>query len=239
MQANLERLVRKVAGYLRMGRKFVCAALVVVWPVSVMADDSGAAILHHDGGAFLNGNSAPLSTAIFPYDMVQTRGQHQATINLAGSAITVGPETVVQFENDELVLDHGTLLVNTSRGMKVRVGCITMLPAKPEWTQYDVIDIDGKITVAARKSDVNIESRSSIAHAARPSEQIQRVTVREGEQKTREEGCGAGQSSPSQIAAKAATLNSRLAREIGVVGIGVGVCLIVCRTDNPVSPSRP
>ena len=118
---------------------------------------------------------------------MQTPPQHEATINAAGSAITVEPETLVQFEGDEIILDHGTVLVGTSGRLRVRVGCITVTPATASWTQYDVTDVDGKVTVAARKSDVNIDSRGSKLQAARPDGRGQTVSVREGEQKTREE----------------------------------------------------
>jgi hypothetical protein len=222
-----------------MGRKFVCAALAVVLPVSLMAEDSGAAILRHDGGALRNGNPAPSGTAILPNDTVQTPPLHDATITIAGSAITVGPETLVQFQEDELVLEHGTLQVNTSRSLKVRVGCITVVPVIAAWTQYDVTDVNGKVTVAARKSDVNIDSRGSKLQPARSRGRSQQVTVREGEQKTREEHCGNAPNSPDYIAAKGAILNSPYLKWPVVAAIGGVTCWIVCNTDNPVSPSVP
>ena len=204
-----------------------------------MADDSGAAMLHHDGGALLNGNPAPASIAIFANDTVETRAQQQATINAAGSSVMLQPETLVQFEGDELILDHGTLLVSTSRGLRVRVGCITVTPATGEWTQYDVTDIDGKVKVAARKRDVNIDARGSKLQSARSGGQSQRVSVREGEQKTREEQCGVAPRSPGHIAAKGAILNSPWVIGSSAAAIVVGTCLILCHGDDPVSPSVP
>lgn len=186
-----------------MGRKFVCAALAVVLPVSLMADDSSAAMLHHNGGTLLNGNPAPPSSAIFPNDTVQTQPQHEATINATGSAVTVEPETLVQFEGDEIILDHGTVLVGTSRSLKVRVGCIIVIPATALWTQYDVTDVDGRVIVAARKSDVNIESRGSKLQSGRPGGRGEPVSVREGEQKTREEQCSATTQPPAILTRKA------------------------------------
>jgi hypothetical protein len=221
------------------GHKFVCAALAVVLPVSLMADDSTAAMLHHDGRALVNGSPAPPSTAIFPNDTVQTLPQHEATINASGSAVTVAPETLVQFDGDELILDHGALQVSTSRELRVRVGCITVIPATSGWTQYDVTDVDGKVTVAARKSDVNIDSRGSRFRAARAAGRNERVTVREGEQKTRDEHCGAAPKPPRYIDAKGAILNSPYVKWPAAGAIIVGTCLILCDGDDPVSPSRP
>jgi len=221
------------------GRKLVCAALAVALPVSLMADDLAAAMLHHDGGALLNGNPAPSSIAIFPNDTVQTPPLREATLHAAGSAVSVEPETLVQFEGDELVLDHGTLLVGTSSGLKVRVGCITVIPSTAEWTQYDVTDIDGKVRVSARKNDVNIDSRGSRLPSARSGGSIQRVSVREGEQLTREEACGSSRKSSDYIAAKGPFLNSPWAIGIGAAGIIFGTCWEFCRGDDPVSPYKP
>jgi hypothetical protein len=222
-----------------MGRKFVCAALAVVLPVSLMAEDSGAAILHHDGGALLNGNPVPSGTAILANDTVQTQPLRNATINIAGSAVTVGPETLLQFEEDELILEHGTLQVNTSRSLKVRVGCIIVIPATEAWTQYDVTDVDGKVTVAARKSDVNINSRASKLQPSRSGGRSQQVTVHEGEQKTREEQCGSAPKPPRYVDAKNALLNDPRVIGTAAGAIVFGVCWIICRGDDPLSPSRP
>lgn len=219
------------------GYKFVCAALAVVLPVSLMADDTGAAMLHHNGGVLLDGNPAPPSTAIFPHQTVQTPPQREAAITAAGSAVSVEPDTLVQYEGDEITLDHGTVQVSTSRGLRVRVGCITVIPAGTVWTQYDVTDVDGKVTVAARKSDVNIDSQGSKLH--RPSGLSERATVREGEQKTREERCGAAEKSSGQIAAKGAFLNSPYVRWPAAGAAVFGTCWILCRGDDPVSPSVP
>ena len=75
--------------------------------------------------AWLNGKPAPNSSAIFPHDLVQTRKESTAKIDVDGSTVTIQPGTMVQFEGDELFLDHGSLQVNSARGMRVRVNCMT------------------------------------------------------------------------------------------------------------------
>ena len=95
---------------------------------------------------------------------------------------------MVQFEGNELVLEHGSLSVNTSRGLRVRVGCVTVTPVNDtEWTHFDVVDLDGKVTVSALKNDGYIDSRSSNPQQAKQSGHSSRVIVHEGEQKSREE----------------------------------------------------
>ena len=51
-----------------------------------------------------------------------------ARIEMIGSSVDVNPETMVQFQGDELALDDGSLSVNTSRGLRIRVGCVTVTP---------------------------------------------------------------------------------------------------------------
>ena len=124
-------------------RKLVCGLMIVILPTSLMAQNSARAMLHNDGGVWLNGSPAPNSSAIFLNDLVQTQKGSWAKIDADGSTVTVQPETIVQFEGDELVLDHGGLQVNTSRGLKVRVNCITVIPLTQDWNRYDVTDVDG------------------------------------------------------------------------------------------------
>ncbi len=213
--------------------------MIAILPDSLLADDSAAAILHSTGGVLLNRNLAPPSSALFPDDLVQTAAHSEATINSAGSTVMVNPDTLVQFEGSELHLDHGTLQVSTSRQLRVRVGCLTVVPVNPAWTQYDVIDVDGRVTVAARTSDVNIEARGMRLTQGAKGERVQRVTVREGEQQTREENCAAATQAPAYVAGKGAILNSPWVKWPAIGAIGVATCLVLCRSDDPISPTRP
>jgi hypothetical protein len=213
--------------------------MAAILPVSLMAEDSGIAILHHKGGVLLNGNPAPLSSALFPGDLVQTPSNAETTINASGYSVTVKAETLVRLEGEELVLDHGMLLVSTSRGLRVRVGCLLAVPASAAWTQYEVTDSDRKITVAARKSDMNIESRGIRTQPAQPMGYFQRVTLREGEQTTREEGCAATPKPPTYVAAKGAILNSPWVKWPAATTVAGLTCWGLCRDDDPISPYVP
>jgi ribosomal protein L32E len=212
--------------------------MIVILPASLLGQDSGRAMLRTDGGAWLNGNPAPASSAIFPHDVVQTQKEHTAKIDAEGSTATVRPDTIVQFEGDELVLDHGSLQVNTSRGMKVRVNCLTVIPVTQEWTRYDVTDVDGKATVAAYQNDVKIHYQGAAVRKSQPAGASD-VIVHQGEQVTREERCGAAARPADVIDAKGAILNSVWAKGAGLAVIGVLTCWALCRSGNPISPDTP
>ncbi|MGP0017662.1 MAG: hypothetical protein ACLPHP_03760 [Candidatus Sulfotelmatobacter sp.] len=192
-------------------------------------------------GVLVNKYPAPASIALFSNDLIETQKAVVARIEASGSAADINAETVVQFEGNELVLDHGSLSVNTSRGMTVRVGCLTITPANnAEWTHYDVADLNGKVNVSALKNDVNIEERSGSLQHARQSGHSNRVTVREGEQKSREENCGAVDiKQAGSLPTTQAILNSPYAVGAGIVTIGVLTCWALCRSGNPISPKDP
>ncbi len=188
-------------------------------------------------------NSQPASTsaALYHDDLIETPKNVTARIESSRSAVDVHPGTLVQFEGEELVLDHGALSVNTSTGLKVRVGCLTIVPVNGSiWTQYDVSDVDGKVIVSALKSDAYIDEHSNRAKRAKESERSERGIVREGEQKSREDKCGAGYlDQPAATAAHGAILNHPWAIAAGSVAVGTVACFGLCHDDDPISPHKP
>ena len=225
-------------------RHFVYLPMIAILPVSLFADETAAAMLRSNGnGVLVNKNTAPASTALFPNDLIETQKDAVARIEISGSTVDINPETMVQFEGNELVLEHGSLSVNTSRGLRVRVGCITVTPVHDsEWTHYDVVDLDGKVTASALKNDVYIDARSKKEieeEELKPSRGSNRTIVHEGEQKSREEKCGAALlEETGHIAGRGAIMNSPWAKLTGLTGIGL-LCLLMCTGDDPISPSHP
>jgi hypothetical protein len=221
-------------------RNFACLPMIVILPASLLADDTGAAMLRSNGGVLVNKTSAPASVALFRDDLIETPKNVVARIEMTGSTADVNSETMVQFEGDELVLDHGSVSVNTSRVLRVRVGCITVTPVNADWTHYDVTDLNGKVTVSASKSDVYIDSRSANPQQAKQPSHSDRMIVREGEQKSREEKCGGPPIKEStRLAGRGAIMNSPYAIGTAVGIVGVLTCLGLCHDDDPVSPAKP
>jgi hypothetical protein len=211
--------------------------MALIVPVSLLAQDFGRAMLHNDGGALLNGKPAPSSSAIFPHDLVQTQKEGTAKIDIEGSTVMIGPDTLVQFERDGFFLDHGSLRVNSGRGLSVRVNCMTVVPLKQEWTRYDVIDAAGKVMVAAYENDVKIHYRHVAVRRSKDTASSD-VTVHRGEQVIREERCGAKAKPGEPKDADGPILNSPWARGAGIVAVGVITCWALCPGD-PISPAVP
>jgi hypothetical protein len=235
----VRRRVNQPSEALAIGRKLVCVTIIAALPSSLAAQDSSAAMLHGSGVVWINGSAAPASSALFRDDVVQTQGDGMAKIDASGSSVTVLKDTLVQFEGDELSLEHGSLQLSTSRSMRVRVGCITVVPVTSEWTQYDVTDVDGKVTVLAHQRDTRIEARVPSSQPKRQASAAEGVIVHEGEQKTREENCAAAAKPPSYVDAKGAILNSIWAKTAAAAVVGGITCWALCRGDDPISPYHP
>jgi len=141
----------------------------------------------------VNGTEAPDSSAIFIGDLLETKPGFSASLTLEGSTILLQAESVAKFQQDIIILDHGSVSVGTSRGFKVRVNCITVVPVLNEWTQYDVTDVNGTVQVAANKKDVYIDRETSHKKPIAEPQTEHTATVREGEHSSKDEAevCGA------------------------------------------------
>jgi hypothetical protein len=222
-------------------RYFLCCVMVVILPLSVLGQ-TPSAILHAQGGAYVNGQEAKDASAIFSGDTVDTKPGFSATLALEGSSVDIQPESVTKFQTDFLELDHGGVAVGTSTSFKVKVNCITVTPVVNDRTQYEVTDVNGTVQVAARKNDVNVEIHKGIGKPSSETEQSKGGTVHEGEQRSYKESdvCGAPPPSPGT---GSSPLNSKWI-EIGggVVAGGVLLCvLVLCPGSGhaPISPDQP
>lgn len=219
-------------------RNLVCGVIVVVVPASLAAQTTDRALLRHTGGTWLNGSPAPETSAIFADYLIQTQKGHSANMEADGTSALIQEETITQFEQDELMLDHGSLQLSTTRQFRVRVNCITVTPVKADATRYGVIDVNGKVRVTAYKNDVRIHYKQNSERNAKQSGSSDFI-IHEGEQATRDEHCGAAAMPNGAIDAKGAILNSPWAKGIGVALIGGVTCWILCTSDVPLSPSVP
>lgn len=223
-------------------RKFVAALLLVLWPLSLSAQDKASAILRSDGGVWINGAEVAGSSPVFPGDLIETRPAAIANLDAEGSSVLIQPETVVKYQGTFLDLDHGSVSVGTSTTLSVHVKCIRVTPVSSARTQYDVADRSGSVHVSAIKKDVNITLGGLAKKTTQANKLAESATVHEGEEATREESVACGDTAPPTNPASAP--NTKWI-EIGggVAGAGVILCLLLCRGTSPsltpVSPSQP
>jgi len=221
-------------------RKFVCWIMVVLCPISLAAADTGSAVLHSEGGVWVNGFEIAGSTVVFPGDVLETRPGFVANIDTEGSSVLIQPESVVKFQGTFLSLEHGGVSVGTSTSMSVHVSCLKVTPVSSERTQYDASDVSGTVQVAARKNDVNITVGGVLQKTQPQGGSSLSAVVHEGQQTTRDESnaCGAA----PRPGGAGNGLNTKWLEIGGAIGGGVVVlCLLLCRGSGPsnVSPSEP
>jgi hypothetical protein len=234
-------------------RYFLGWVMLAVFPPSLLAADPASAIVHSKGGVWVNGNEVADSTTVFPGDALETRSGFVANLDMEGSSVLVGAESVVKFERNFLTLEHGSVNVGTSTSFSVHVNCIKVEPVLGDRTQYDVTDVNGSVQVAAHKNDVRITQgghRKASAEKSSASEVVQEPSsqkssasdiVHEGQQGTRDEtsACGAGR---PEVAGH--LLNTKWL-EIGAGAAGVGgstaLCVLLCKAPEPsnISPVQP
>ncbi|HWW13875.1 MAG TPA: hypothetical protein VN310_04365 [Candidatus Dormibacteraeota bacterium] len=221
-------------------RNFVCWMMAVLCPLALSAADTGSAVLHSEGGVWVNGLEVAASTVVFPGDLVETKPGFVASLDAEGSSVLIQPESVVKFQGNFLVLEHGSVSVGTSTLMSVHVNCIKVEPVSAERTQYDVADLSGTVQVAARKNNVYITQGGALRKAPKENVPSQSATVHEGQQATRDESevCGAA----PRPGGATSGVNTKWI-EIGA-GAGGGVlllCLLLCKSSGhtSVSPSQP
>ena len=211
-------------------RSILCWLLIAIMPAAAVAADTGAAMLYSKGTAWLNGNTVPNSSAIFPGDMVQTHTASFANINAEGSSVMVMPESLVRFQNNSVCLEHGMVTVGSSRQMAALAGGISITPASTVWTQFDVKDVDGTVQIVAHKGELAVSG-------------AKKVTVQQGQQLNLEEresddGCGKRKGAAAPPSGSGGLLSSKTALIAGGAAGGGILIWVLMKGDDPMSPDQ-
>jgi len=221
-------------------RNFVSLTLLAILPVSLSADDSAVAVLRSVSGTVLvNQSAAPASIAVFLGDVIETRPDSSARMEYRGSSVEIDPGTIIRLEDNEIILDHGSVTVTSFQQFRVRAGCVFATPVAADKTIYSVKDTDGRVTVFATQHDVTLDSRSvGLKRTAKPDSSGHTV-VHEHEQKSREEHCG-GADLNTPAGATEGIMNSWEAVAAGgAVVVGGTLCILLCFDNAPASPCSP
>ncbi|HEY4904617.1 MAG TPA: hypothetical protein VIH89_14180 [Candidatus Sulfotelmatobacter sp.] len=164
-------------------REVVCCMMIAVLPASLLAADSGAAMVRPYGAAWLNGIAVQQSSAIFPGDLVQTSSSSALKIRTPGSSVTVLSDSAVKFGGREVSVEHGGVQMLTSKGMFARAGIITATPASSGWTEFELTHGNGTVQITALKGDLQISDGSQTTTLP----QGQQTTQKDSEQSQNKE----------------------------------------------------
>lgn len=226
-------------------RTFLCAILAVTVTQSLLGQDlpahAGGAILHAQGGVWVNGNEARDSSAVFPGDVIETKPGASADLTIDGSTILLAPESVAKFQGDYLELDHGGVSVTTSRGFRVKVNCIDVTPVlNNDWTEYVVTDLSGTVQVNARKRDVNVQHERGRGKEVPEKDESQRASVHEGQQNSYDDSEICGAAAPPNGASNSLGISPKwIAAGAGGAGVLIWLLIHGGGGKTPISASQP
>ena len=216
-------------------RSAVCCLLAILFPAQMMlAGETASAMLYTNGAAWLNGSEVPKSAAVFLGDMLQTRPDSTASIQAKGSSVMVLADSLVKFEGPAVELEHGGVRVTTSRGLAARSGDVTVKPAANTWTEFQVIDVDGRVQIAANKGDLTVQDDKGTTTVTQGQQTTRDDTTdAEKKKKKRRRGTGAAPAAGGGIMSSPKVVYGGLAA-VGAAGVWVWL-----RQEPPVSPACP
>ena len=214
-------------------RSAICFLLLLAFPAQMLAGETPSAMLYTAGSAWVNGTDVPKTMAMFAGDLLQTRADSTASIQSAGSNVMVMADSLVRFEGQAIEIEHGGVRVTTSRGMAARAGEVTIKPVSDSWTEFQVVDVNGQVQIAANKGDVTVQDQQGTTTVSQGQQTTRDDTNENEKKKKRRRAAGAA------TAAKGGIMSSPWAVYGGTAAVaGLGIW-IWTRNEPPVSPSCP
>ena len=226
-------------------RSFLCYVLALLLPSALLGADP-TAMVYVSGSTAVNGNPVPVSSAVFPGDLIQTHSSSQANLNVSGASVTVFEDSLVKVESHGLSIQEGSVAVGTSKpDMTVSAGVITVVPAPGGWAEFEVRHLNGAVQVIARKGNVSVSGGN-----AGPRNET--VALSEGQSTTRDDSNTPQNSENDRnktrkgrdgdVPASATStpiLDSPILIGVGAAAIGGGVIYVLTQNGAPASPSIP
>jgi hypothetical protein len=214
--------------------KSLSCITVLILQAALFAADQPAAMLYTHGTALLNGSSITRSSAIFSGDLVQTNASSAANINAAGSIVLVLNDSLVQYQDHALSLEHGGVTISTSKLLATRAGNILVSPASSAWTEFEVRDVDGQVQIAARKGDLTISDDKGTTTLAQGQETTRQESESDENKKKKKKRVAAA----AAPGAAAGALSSPWAVGIGGAAVVGVTAWVLIQSDDPASPSK-
>jgi hypothetical protein len=207
-------------------RNTFCWLIMASLPASLLAGDSGAAMLYAKGTAWLNGAPVQHSSAIFPGDVVQTKNDALANISAPGSNVVVLPDSVLKYEGSALSLERGSVTVATSKHMSTHVGEIAVTPTgSSQQTEFEVTDKGDAVQIVARRGDLSMSDGAGTSAVV----QGQQIEVQKNKSKKKKGAAAMPTGNGSIMTPKVAAIAG------GAAGGGI-LIWVVSKGGNPSPP---
>jgi len=142
----------------------VCWLMILSIPKAILGQDVQGAMLYGKGTVWANGKPLPGPSAILAGDSVETEADSAGNINVPGSSIIVQQASLVKYEVSSVTLERGTVGVITTKSMRVRTDKISATPTSNNQTDFEVSNIEGKVRVAVRKGEVEVNCGKEVTN---------------------------------------------------------------------------
>jgi hypothetical protein len=197
---------------------------LVLMPSATGNDSSGAAMLHVQGQAWVNGGVVPKTTAVFPGDKVQTSPRTAAYMATSGSKVTITADSFFRYDVNAISLDHGGIDVNTFKATEALIGGVKVKPLSANHTVFQVSASDDSVGIAAEEGQVKVTDDSGS------------TTLSPGEHKTVARSHHHGGATSAQHGSVLSSLPVVLT---GVAAVTVLGAWAVSQDAKPVSAAQP
>ena len=220
-----------------MQRVAIGILIYLVSTVTLTAENVlSAAVLEGNGTIFINGQQLRFgsdinSMPVTPGDIVEIKGDGTARVSGLGFGTSVGANTILRLQSSGISLDRGTLLVGTANASSIFTRDFKITPASSSWTQFSVTRSSGTIQILALKNNITVACGTN-----KP------ITVKEGQQLSREDAadCGLAQrASGAATAAHGPVLASPTAKAAALAAGGGLAAWSLLHEDDPISASKP
>jgi hypothetical protein len=114
-------------------------------------------------------------------------------------------------------------------------GDVRVSPASSVWTEFNVVDTNGTVHIAARKGDLTITDDNGTTTLAQGQETTRDEQSDQGDKKSKNKKRATG----AVPAAGGGALNSPIAVGVGGAAIIGVTAWVLLQSSNPVSPTTP
>ena len=217
-------------------RAVISCLLMLLFPLNMLTGQSATAMLYTSGSTWVNGSAVPKSAAVFSGDLLQTRSDPTgpiAVIQSSGSSVMLLADSMVKFQGPEVEIEHGGVRVTTSRGLEAVAGTVIVKPQGTSLTEFQVVDVDGRVEISANKGDVTVQDDHGTTTVAQ-GQQTTRDDTSDTEKKKKRRRRAGGD---TPAAAKGGIMNSTAAVAIGAAGIAGAAIWLTVDSEPPASPA--
>src|SRR5208283_5940782 len=139
-------------------RILVCLAAITSLSALAFAGSGDAAVLRSSGAVVVNGSAAPITTALFRGDKVQTADGGVVTISSPGSTILIPSNSQMVFNGGVLDLTAGTASISTTKGMTAHMDTYMVAPATGGTAKFEIKKTGNAMLVHASSGVLTVSS---------------------------------------------------------------------------------